>query len=152
MCHNQRNNIIREKYGAQWASRAHRQDLHLWLPAVKWQKATSSKFCWSRCKLTGLQCSTGAWCRKCGHTTALPRPQPPPTTTPAPFQPPALVSQDAPPPTLLFSLTPTPLQLYFLYHTTHWTPFVVLHLTASTTSMSIQFTVNRLKMQAVVRR
>lgn len=133
-----------EKNEALWATRAHRQDLHLWLPAVKWQEATASKSCWSRCRLTGLQYSTGARCRKWAHylhfhahnlpshqyTNLLPTTCagltgcPPPSTTST---------------TLLLLLHTNSFTAVPLHQTAHWAHFVVLHSTASTTSMKIWF-------------
>ena len=93
---------------AQWATRVHRQDLHLWLPAVKWREATNCKSCWSGCKLTDLQCSTRALCRKWAHyCKSTPPPTSPPTTSPNPLPTTcAVVSCEPPnrPPTL----PPTP--------------------------------------------
>ncbi len=120
---------------------------------MKWQKATTIKSGWSRCKLTGLRYSTGADAGS-GHITALPRPQPPPsppTTTSTPSQPPVLVSQDAPPQPssppsykLLYSCTSLP------NYTLNTLCCFTLHCSNVSKDM-IWFTVSCLKMRAVVK-
>lgn len=76
--------IIRKSKNAQWATGVRRQDLYLWLTAAKWQEVTGGKSCWSCCKLTRLQYSTKAQCRKWAHyCTSTPTASPsPPTTAP----------------------------------------------------------------------
>lgn len=124
------------------------------------KKPPPAKSCWSRCKLTTLQYSAEAWCRKWAHycTSTPTTPHPPPLhqTSPlpttcagliggTPTPPPCLLQSSSPPQhKLLYSCTSSP------NRTLNTLCCFTLHCLHNISEDMIWFTANCLDMYAVV--